>query len=115
MTIRMATTIAAVALCAGLSACGSSEASPAAVSSLTPTADSAEAQANSVAVSPLPGTEDASPDTQISFLGEAGTKVSDVSVVGSRSGNHAGKLERYSTGTGMSFVPNSPFQAGEQV
>jgi hypothetical protein len=68
-----------------------------------------------VAVSPLPGTEDASLSTQISFLGEAGTKVSDVSVVGSRSGNHAGKLERYSTGTGMSFIPNSPFQVGEQV
>ena len=115
MTIRMATTIAAVVLCAGLSACGSTGASPAAVSSLTPTADKAEAQANSVAVSPLPGTEDASPDTQISFLGEAGTRVSDVSIVGSRSGNHAGKLERYSTGTGMSFLPNAPFQAGEQV
>jgi hypothetical protein len=102
-------------LCVGLSACGGTGSSHAAVSALTPTADTAEAQANSVAVSPLPGTEDASPDTQISFLGEPGTTVADVSVVGSRSGNHAGKLERYSTGTGMSFVPNSPFQPGEQV
>ncbi len=105
----------AAMLCVGLSACGGTGSSSAALSSLTPTADTAEAQANSVAVSPLPGTEDASPDTQVSFLGEAGTTVSNVSVVGSRSGNHAGKLERYSTGTGMSFIPNSPFQPGEQV
>jgi Arylsulfotransferase (ASST) len=38
-----------------------------------------------------------------------------VSVVGSRSGEHAGKLERYSTGTGESFVINEPFLAGERV
>lgn len=115
MKIRTATATmtTAVMLGIGLSACGGT--SPAAVNSLTPTADKAEAQANAVAVSPLPGTEDASPDTQISFLGEAGTTVTDVSVVGSRSGNHSGKLERYFTGTGMSFIPNSPFQAGEQV
>ncbi len=66
-------------------------------------------------MSPLPGTEDASPSTQISFLGEAGTTVANVSVVGSHSGNHPGKLKRYSTGTGASFVPNTPFRAGEQV
>jgi hypothetical protein len=115
MKIRTATATmtTAVMLGIGLSACGGT--SPAAVNSLTPTADKAEAQANAVAVSPLPGTEDASPDTQISFLGEPGTTVADVSVVGSRSGNHSGKLKRYSTGTGMSFIPNSPFRAGEQV
>ncbi len=111
----MATMTAALTLCVGLAACGEASSSRAAVNALTPTADKAEAQANAVAVSPLPGTEDASPDTQISFLGEGGTTVADVSVVGSRSGNHSGKLERYSTGTGMSFIPNSPFQAGEQV
>ncbi|HEY5286194.1 MAG TPA: arylsulfotransferase family protein [Solirubrobacteraceae bacterium] len=111
----LATTAAALALCAGLAACGGASSSPAAMNALTPTADKAEAQANAVAVSPLPGTQDASPDTQISFLGEPGATVADVSVVGSRSGNHSGKLERYSTGTGMSFIPNAPFRAGEQV
>ncbi len=109
----MASTIATLTLGAGLSACGSG--SGAAAGALTPSADRAEAAANSVAVSPLPGTEDASPYTQISFLGDPGTTVADVSVVGSRSGNHSGKLERYSTGTGMSFVVNKPFRAGEQV
>ena len=114
-TIRASVLIAALAMCAGLCACGDSGSSSAATNGLTPTADRAEAQANSVAVSPQPGTEDASPDTQISFLGEAGTTVANVSVVGSRSGNHPGKLKRYSTGTGESFVPNTPFRAGEQV
>jgi hypothetical protein len=115
MTIRGCLPMAALAICAGLCACGESGASSAATSRLTPTADRAEAQANAVAVSPQPGTEDASPTTQISFLGEPGTTISNVSVVGSRSGNHPGKLKRYSTGTGESFLPNSPFQAGEQV
>ncbi|HXC45280.1 MAG TPA: hypothetical protein VNU24_01635, partial [Solirubrobacteraceae bacterium] len=105
----MATTTVALTLCVGLTACGETSSSHAALDRLTPTADRAEAQANAVAISPLPGTEDASPDTQISFLGEPGTSVADVSVVGSRSGNHSGKLERYSTGTGMSFIANTPF------
>ncbi|HWX88574.1 MAG TPA: arylsulfotransferase family protein [Solirubrobacteraceae bacterium] len=111
----MGVPIATMALCGALCACGESGASSASTKGLTPTADRAEAQANSVAVSPLPGTEDASPQTQISFLGETGTRVASVSVVGSSSGNHPGKLERYSTGTGESFVPNTPFRAGEQV
>jgi Arylsulfotransferase (ASST) len=73
------------------------------------------AAANTVTVSPLPGTPDASPATQVSFLGGAGTQVSDVRVVGSRSGVHSGRLEAYSTGTGESFLPARPFLAGERV
>jgi Arylsulfotransferase (ASST) len=115
MTIRACVALAVLAMCVGVCACGDSGSSNAAAESVTPKADLAEAQANALAVSPLPGTEDASPDTQISFLGERGTKVANVSVVGSRSGNHPGKLIPYSTGTGASFVPNKPFQAGEQV
>src|SRR5580693_3827889 len=115
MTLRAATALVALAGCVGVCACGSTGSSPASASVLTPKADLAEAKTNPVAVSPLPGTEDASPYAQISFLGESETTVANVSVVGSRSGDHAGKLERYSTGTGASFVPNKPFQAGEQV
>jgi hypothetical protein len=114
MTIRACVALSALALGIGLCSCGDAGSS-AASDALAPKAVLAEAQANAVAVSPLPGTEDASPATQISFLGEAGTTVANVSVVGSHSGNHPGKLKRYSTGTGESFVPNSPFQAGEQV
>jgi EmrB/QacA subfamily drug resistance transporter len=115
MTVRAVVLLAALMMCVGLSACGDTGSSRAAAGIVTPKAELAEAQANSVAVSPLPGTEDASPSTQISFLGEPGTKVADVSVVGSHSGTHPGKLKPYSTGTGASFVPNKPFQAGEQV
>lgn len=107
--------LAAAALCAGLCGCGESVFSSADAAGVTPARELAEAKANAVTVSPLPGTEDASPYTQISFLGPAGTKVSNVSVVGSRSGNHSGKLRRYSTGTGESFVLNKPLSSGEQV
>ena len=117
MTIRATVLLAALALamCIGLCACGDAGSSGAADAVVTPTADLAEAQANPVAVSPLPGTGDASPSTQISFLGGAGTQVSDVHVVGSRSGVHGGVLRAYSTGTGESFLPTHPFLAGEHV
>jgi Arylsulfotransferase (ASST) len=115
MTLRGGGLLAALALCVGLCACGDGGSSNAAAHGFTPRADLAEARSNSIAVSPLPGAEDASPYTQISFLGEPGTTVSNVSVVGSQSGEHAGKLERYSTGTGESFVINKPFRAGERV
>jgi hypothetical protein len=101
-----------VAFCALVGGCG--EGTVAEVQ-LTPANTIGEARANAVAVSPLPGTEDASPWTQISFLGKQGTKVNYVSVVGSKSGSHAGKLELYSTGTGASYVMSKPFVAGERV
>jgi len=69
------------------------------------------AAANPVTVSPLPGTRDASPASQISFLGGTGTKISHVHVVGSRSGAHAGVLRAYATGRGRAScrcAPSSP-------
>jgi hypothetical protein len=68
-----------------------------------------------VTVSPLPGSRDASPQTQISFLGVPAAELSDVSVVGSRTGAHAGRLLAYSQGDGASFVPTRGFAAGELV
>jgi hypothetical protein len=105
---------------AGLSACGGSASSASVVlgdpaNNAVAAANSAAAAANAVTVSPLPGTPDASPSTQISFLGASGTQVANVRVVGSRSGAHAGKLEAYSTGTGESFLPAKPFIPGERV
>jgi len=103
-----------VALAAlALGACGSS--SVGSPPKKVPASDAAAAAANPITVSPLPGTADASPTTQISFLGGPGTRVTDVSVVGSASGTHAGKLEAYSTGTGESFIPAAPFESGEHV
>jgi hypothetical protein len=71
--------------------------------------------APAVAVSPLNGTPDASPDAQISFLGVPASEIKDVSVVGTRSGSHSGKLEAYATAPGASFLPKVGFTQGEQV
>ncbi len=100
--------LAVLLLAVALAACaGGTSASTAAVAS--------DSSTSGVAVSPQPGTPDASSSTQISFLGGAGTQVSDVHVVGSSSGSHAGVLRAYSTGTGESFLPSKPFRAGEKV
>jgi Arylsulfotransferase (ASST) len=69
----------------------------------------------SVTVSPLPGSRDASPQTQISFLGVPKGELSRISVLGSRTGAHAGRLLGYSEGDGASFVPSKPFAQGETV
>jgi hypothetical protein len=72
-------------------------------------------EAGSVTVSPLPGSRDATPQTQISFLGVAPGSLSAISVVGSRSGSHSGRLLAYSQGDGASFVPARRFSQGERV
>ena len=105
--------LATALLAVALNSCGGSS-TPASIA-LDDQASVAAAAANPVTVSPLPGTPDASPSTQISFLGGAGTTVANVSVVGSRSGAHPGHLQAYSTGTGESFIPDRPFVAGERV
>lgn len=68
-----------------------------------------------VDVSPEPETSTASPYAQISFLGAPVTEIREVSVVGQRSGHHPGHLHGYSQGDGASFVPDTPFDLGEQV
>ena len=66
-------------------------------------------------VSPLSGSRDASPSTQISFLGVPASALSVLSVTGSRSGPHSGHLSAYSQGNGASFLPDRPFAEGERV
>ncbi len=72
-------------------------------------------QAGAVTVSPLPGSRDASPESQISFLGVPVGNLIVSSVSGSRSGGHSGTLRPYSQGDGASFVPAHPFVEGERV
>jgi hypothetical protein len=110
---RVAYGAATVACTLALAGCG--DAPAAGLPTSVPAVNAAAAAANAITVSPLPGTSDASPSTQISFLGGAGTTVSDVTVRGSRSGRHDGRLEAYSTGTGESFLPSHHFAAGETV
>jgi hypothetical protein len=115
MRVRRATGGLSGALMMAMVLCACGGTSSASSGALVPTADVSAASANAVTVSPLPGTPDASPATQISFLGGVGTKVSDVHVVGSHSGSHGGSLRAYSTGTGESFLPSRPFKTGERV
>src|ERR1035438_8530051 len=91
---QVAALLIALATAVGLSGGGSSAPAPAAAETIR-TATPSRAAVNAVTVSPLPRTPDASPNTQISFLGGPGTRVSDVQVDGSRSGRHSGRLEVY--------------------
>ena len=68
-----------------------------------------------MSVSPQPGSRDATPATQVSLLGVPAGDIVIRSVRGTRSGLHRGRLEPYSQGDGASFVPASPFLAGERV
>jgi Arylsulfotransferase (ASST) len=76
---------------------------------------SARLAGTGVDVSPAPGTGTANPHTQISFLGVPITEIHEVTLVGRRSGHHPGHLRGYSQGDGASFVPDTPFDAGERV
>ena len=68
-----------------------------------------------VAISPAPGTPDASPATQISILGVAAQKIESVSVTGSVSGAHPGRLASYRGAQGASFILSQPLTQGESV
>ena len=96
---------------------GSSSASSAASPSCLPSTlnHSAKLAGVGVDVSPAPETVTASPHTQISFIGVPVAEIHGVSVVGLRSGHHSGRLEGYSQGDGASFLPDTPFHAGERV
>jgi len=109
----------AFAACAtALAACGGGGSAAAVVApSCMPTAldHSARLPGTRVDVSPEPGSVTANPHTQVSFLGAPAGAIGDVSVVGARSGRHAGALRAYSQGDGASFVPAKPFDPGERV
>ena len=68
-----------------------------------------------LAVSPAPGTPDASPRTQVSVLGVAPSRIASVRAAGAASGAHPGRLRAYSGGRGASFLPKAPFAEGERV
>jgi hypothetical protein len=77
--------------------------------------ESAALAGGAVTVTPAPDTRDASYLSQISFLGPAAADIADVTVSGSRSGAHSGRLLPYSQGDGASFLPSKPFAQGEVV
>ncbi len=101
-------------LCLGAAGCGETKVH---TKASLPSGHSATVAAaeNAVTISPLPGTLDASPRTQISILGSKGMIVRSVHAVGAKSGLHEGRIEAYSTGTGESFLPTRHFRPGEMV
>jgi Arylsulfotransferase (ASST) len=81
----------------------------------TATAATAATAGGRLAISPAPGTPDASPKTQISILGIAPRRIASVRVTGATTGAHRGRLRAYSGKRGASFLPAAPFAAGERV
>jgi Arylsulfotransferase (ASST) len=68
-----------------------------------------------VNVFPIPGGRVASPSTQITFRGVPVSQFGAISVTGSKSGVHTGRVLSDSDGKGGSFLPSQPFQDGETV
>ncbi|MGH7642177.1 MAG: arylsulfotransferase family protein [Candidatus Dormibacteria bacterium] len=75
------------------------------------------ATCSGVSLYPSPGTRTASTATQISFQHVASAKVtaSGISIVGSVTGAHSGRVVPDSSGRGASFYPDQPFAPGETV
>ena len=117
-TVRLRGHVLGTAACCAAGALGLAAPAPASTAgpTCTPaTLDNSALAAGSVTVSPPPGSRDASPATQISFLGVPARRLRSVSVVGSATGAHAGRLLAYSQGDGASFLPSRPFAEGERV
>jgi hypothetical protein len=79
------------------------------------TGSRAAAPAVSVSVFPIAGDTVADPTTQLTFRGVPASQLGTITVTGSHSGVHTGKVEGDSDGQGGSFLPTKPFTAGETV
>src|SRR5690606_18737181 len=64
---------------------------------------------------PSPGTKYAGPRTTFSFRGATPRQLRGVTVVGSRSGTHQGRIRRHPDGRGASLVALGRFLEGERV
>ena len=82
---------------------------------VAPTGAVSAAAPAQVSVFPTAGSHWASSVTQISFRGAPANKLSGVTVVGTRTGGHAGRLVADSDGHGASFIPTHRFDVGETV
>ena len=80
-----------------------------------PPAPKAPSGPPAVYVFPIPGGHFASQATQITFRGVPASQLGTITVTGSVSGAHAGTVAADSDGDGGSFLPSTPFTAGETV
>lgn len=95
--------VAVLALAGAVAACGGDD------------AGSADAATTEIGAFPMPGTLTASPETQISLRGAPAGRLGTITVTGSKTGAHTGRLEPHSDGQGASYVLDEPFQGGETV
>ena len=68
-----------------------------------------------VGLFPAPGSPAASPEAQITIRGAGPGQVHDLTVTGSRSGRHAGRVVALTRGIGTAFLPDARFDQGETV
>ncbi len=73
------------------------------------------AASTAVSVYPIAGSQVVAPHTQIAFRGIPASQLGSITVTGSKSGEHSGKVESDSDGHGGSFIPSSGFTSGETV
>ncbi|HEX4009663.1 MAG TPA: arylsulfotransferase family protein [Solirubrobacteraceae bacterium] len=76
---------------------------------------SSRAAATPVNVFPIPGGRVAAPATQLTFRGLPAADLGTITVTGSKSGAHTGRVLSDSDGRGGSFIPTKAFDPGEQV
>jgi Arylsulfotransferase (ASST) len=103
------------AIVTGSAGLGLESSAAAAAPACLPSTPVGSAEVAGVSVSPAPGSVTASPHTSISLLGARPGQISRLTVEGSGSGAHAGRLLAFSQGDGETFVPDTPFRDGERV
>ncbi len=79
----------------------------------SPTRSAAATRA--VYVYPIAGSQLAPPHSQITFRNVSVSRLGPISVTGSKSGSHSGRVEADSDGRGGSFIPSKGFTPGETV
>ena len=85
------------------------------IAALLAAAAGASAAPPLVSTFPIPGSRTASPQTQIAFRGIPAAQLGAITVSGSVSGVHVGRVAADSDGLGGSFLPATPFLPGEVV
>jgi hypothetical protein len=76
---------------------------------------SAPAGARMIAAYPSPGTQLASPSSDVSFDGITRAALGPVRIRGSRTGIHRGRFRAFGNVKGVAFIPARPFAARERV
>jgi hypothetical protein len=82
-----------------------------------PAAGQATSSQSGVSAFPIPGSLVATPQAQIAFRGVLASQLeaASIQVSGSITGVHSGVIKPDSDGLGGSFIPSTPFRAGETV